>query len=271
MRSTLMKRAVILVLCLSLFAFAGRRSRKKAEPVMASPQDTFSYAIGLDIARNLEQIESELNLDFLILGIKDGSDDSIAAKISEEDAKAIIELVFKKLQEQAVAKQDSIATATLAKGIAFLEENAKKEGVTVTESGLQYEVIAEGEGAMPSLMSQVKVHYVGTTLDGKVFDSSRERNSPATFDINRVIKGWTEAVQLMSEGSIFKVYIPSNLAYGERGAGQDIGPNEVLVFEIELLEVLSNPANLGDVEEPAEVSEEPTEESKETKEVTEEK
>lgn len=120
-------------------------------------------------------------------------------------------------------------------GEAFLTENAKKDGIKTTSSGLQYEVLTKGEGKSPSASDTVTVHYKGTTLDGKEFDSSYSRNAPATFPLNRVIKGWTEGLQLMNVGAKYRFFIPSTLAYGERGAGADIGPNAALIFEVELL------------------------------------
>ncbi|MGR9044237.1 MAG: FKBP-type peptidyl-prolyl cis-trans isomerase [Gammaproteobacteria bacterium] len=136
----------------------------------------------------------------------------------------------------------SMANATTpeenkAAGIAFLAENAKKTGVVTTASGLQYEVLTEGSGASPSATDSVTVHYRGTTIDGTEFDSSYSRGAPATFPLNRVIAGWTEGVQLMKEGAKYRFYIPSDLAYGPRGAGQAIGPNSTLIFDIELIKV----------------------------------
>jgi FKBP-type peptidyl-prolyl cis-trans isomerase FkpA len=125
----------------------------------------------------------------------------------------------------------------LAKGEKFLEDNAKKDGVTVTASGLQYKVITEGTGKSPSATDTVLVHYEGTLIDGKVFDSSYKRGEPIEFPLNRVIAGWTEGVQLMKEGSKHRLYLPSKLAYGKQGAGRDIGPNEALIFDVELLKV----------------------------------
>lgn len=120
-------------------------------------------------------------------------------------------------------------------GEAFLAENTKKENIVTTASGLQYEILAEGEGPSPSATTSVTVHYKGTTLDGKEFDSSYSRNEPATFPLNRVIAGWTEGLQLMNAGAKYRFFIPSELAYGQRGAGADIGPNAALIFEVELL------------------------------------
>ncbi len=136
----------------------------------------------------------------------------------------------------------SIANATSpaenkAAGQAFLAENGKKDSVVTTGSGLQYEIIEQGDGASPSASDNVTVHYKGTTIDGKVFDSSYDRGAPATFPLNRVIAGWTEGLQLMKEGAKYRFFIPSDLAYGERGAGRMIGPNSALIFEVELIKV----------------------------------
>ncbi|WP_051906784.1 FKBP-type peptidyl-prolyl cis-trans isomerase [Methylomarinum vadi] len=136
----------------------------------------------------------------------------------------------------------SIANATSpaenkAAGEAFLAENGKKDNIVTTDSGLQYEVIEQGNGASPSATDNVTVHYKGTTIDGKVFDSSYDRGAPATFPLNRVIAGWTEGLQLMKEGAKYRFFIPAQLAYGERGAGRVIGPNSALIFDVELIKV----------------------------------
>lgn len=130
-----------------------------------------------------------------------------------------------------------MSAIALAKGEKFLEDNAKKEGVVTTPSGLQYKVLVEGTGKSPKATDTVLVHYAGTLIDGREFDSSYRRNAPIEFPLNRVIAGWTEGVQLMKEGAKFRFFIPSKLAYGARGAGRDIGPNEALIFEVELLQV----------------------------------
>ncbi|MDT4331953.1 FKBP-type peptidyl-prolyl cis-trans isomerase [Methylomonas sp. MED-D] len=134
----------------------------------------------------------------------------------------------------------SMANATtpaenLAAGEAFLAENAKKPGIVTTASGLQYQVVTEGSGAQPGPTDNVTVHYQGTTIDGKEFDSSYKRGAPASFPLNRVIPGWTEGLQLMKEGAKYRLFIPAKLAYGERGAGRDIGPNSALIFDVELI------------------------------------
>jgi FKBP-type peptidyl-prolyl cis-trans isomerase FkpA len=131
----------------------------------------------------------------------------------------------------------AMSDIALAKGEKFLEDNSKKEGVVTTASGLQYKVLTEGTGKSPKATDTVLVHYEGTLIDGKVFDSSYRRGEPIEFPLNRVIAGWTEGVQLMKEGAKFRFYIPSRLAYGPRGAGRDIGPNEALIFDVELLKV----------------------------------
>ncbi|MEC8273499.1 MAG: FKBP-type peptidyl-prolyl cis-trans isomerase, partial [Bacteroidota bacterium] len=150
--------------------------------------------------------------------------------INEEDANMLLQEYYIELSQK--KSQEAISI-----GQAFLDENAKNEGVITTASGLQYEVINKGTGATPVESDQVTVHYHGTLVDGTVFDSSVERGQPATFPVNGVIPGWVEALQLMNVGSKYKLYIPSDLAYGERGAGGSIGPNETLIFEVELLSI----------------------------------
>jgi FKBP-type peptidyl-prolyl cis-trans isomerase len=136
------------------------------------------------------------------------------------------------------------------KGKAFLEENKTKEGIVTTESGLQYKILEKGTGGSPRPTDTVKCHYKGTTIEGKEFDSSYGREEPATFALNRVIKGWTEGLQLMKEGGKWQFFVPSELAYGERGAGQNIGPNEVLVFDVELIEIVKPETKKPETKEP---------------------
>nr|WP_194074855.1 FKBP-type peptidyl-prolyl cis-trans isomerase [Mariniphaga sediminis] len=198
--------------------------------------DSAGYAIGILVGNNnKQQIENapgggDINVEAMVAAF------SIAAleqegEMTVEEADQVIRSYF----EQAGEKESQ---KNLEEGNAFLEENKSREGVNTTASGLQYEVINEGTGAKPTAEDRVRVHYHGTLIDGTVFDSSVDRGEPAVFGVGQVIPGWTEALQLMSVGSKWKVYIPSDLGYGERGAGGDIGPNSTLVFEVELLEIV---------------------------------
>jgi FKBP-type peptidyl-prolyl cis-trans isomerase FklB len=158
--------------------------------------------------------------------------------MSYDEAKAVIQKFFTELEAEQQAQAAVAAEANAAAGKQFLEENAKRAEVNVTATGLQYEVLEEGNGAQPASSDHVKVHYTGRLIDGTVFDSSEERGEPATFGVTQVIPGWVEALQLMKAGSKWRLYIPSNLAYGPNGAGGIIGPNQTLIFDVTLLEVL---------------------------------
>ncbi|TKG96156.1 FKBP-type peptidyl-prolyl cis-trans isomerase [Puteibacter caeruleilacunae] len=206
--------------------------------------DSVSYALGVDIAVNIDRSlqmfeteETKIDKDVLI--------HAFAKKLKEEDTKitaeettAIIRSFMEEQRSVQEKERQEKAVKSLEEGKKFLEENAKKDGIQTTASGLQYQVLKAGEGVKPAATDRVKVHYTGKTIDGKVFDSSVERGEPATFGVNQVIKGWTEALQLMPVGSKYKLFIPSEIAYGERGAGADIAPNSVLIFEVELLEIV---------------------------------
>ncbi len=195
-----------------------------------------SYSIGTQMGAQIAQVKDLINQDALLSGFKD----SLAGKdpqLTPEEMKAAMQAFQQSLAEAQKAKQEKLAISGKAEGEKFLAENKNKEGVKTTESGLQYKVITAGTGDTPKASDTVVTHYTGTTIDGKVFDSSYKRNAPATFPVNGVIKGWTEALQLMKVGAKWKLYIPSELAYGTRGAGANIGPNQVLVFDIELLEI----------------------------------
>ena len=198
--------------------------------------DSVSYAIGVLVGSNNKQQlgnapgGDELDVTIMTSGF---SAASLAEelKIPEEEANTLVQNFFQNAGQR-------VGQENLETGNAFLEENKAREGVTTTESGLQYEIITEGTGEKPADTDQVRVHYHGTLIDGTVFDSSVDRGEPATFGVNQVIPGWTEALQLMPVGSKWKVFIPSDLGYGERGAGGDIGPNSTLIFEVELLEII---------------------------------
>lgn len=199
---------------------------------IASDTDSVAYALGNSIGTNLKTQFADVNPDILAAAIIEayaGEENKLFANPQEADA------YIRSYMEKA---QTAAAEENVSKGKEFLAENEKKDGIMVTESGLQYEVISETDGEKPTAESTVKVHYHGTTIDGEVFDSSVDRGEPAQFPLNGVIKGWTEGLQLMPVGSKYKFYIPSELAYGERGAGGAIGPNSTLIFEVELLEII---------------------------------
>lgn len=193
--------------------------------------DKFSYAIGLGIGQNLSSMGAQgIAVDDFAQAIKDVLEGNPTA-ISHQEAREIVNKYFEELEAK-------MSAASIEQGKAFLEENKKRAGVVTLPSGLQYEVINEGTGKKPKATDQVRCHYEGTLIDGTLFDSSIQRGEPAVFGVNQVIPGWVEALQLMSEGAKWKLYIPSDLAYGARGAGEMIPPHSTLVFEVELLEVL---------------------------------
>ena len=190
----------------------------------------FSYALGLNLANNFTQQNfiSEIDIDSLSSGLKDAVSGS--GKFSLEHGNQIINDFLGALSKE-------VNKEFIAAGEKFLADNSKKEGITTLDSGLQYEIITEGNGNKPGPNDQVTTHYHGSLIDGTVFDSSVDRGQPATFGVGQVIKGWTEALQLMPEGSKWRLFIPSNLAYGEQGAGETIKPYSTLVFEVELLSI----------------------------------
>ncbi|MFW1762602.1 FKBP-type peptidyl-prolyl cis-trans isomerase [Acinetobacter calcoaceticus] len=200
-------------------------------------KEKFSYSYGYLMGRNNTDALTDLNLDIFYQGLQEGAQSKTARLTDEEMAKAIND--YKKTLEakQLVEFQKTGQLNTQA-GTAFLADNAKKSGVITTKSGLQYQVLKEGTGQKPKATSRVKVNYEGRLLDGTVFDSSIARNHPVEFQLSQVIAGWTEGLQTMKEGGKTRFFIPANLAYGEVGAGDTIGPNSTLIFDIELLQVL---------------------------------
>ena len=223
-----MKRTAAATLVAGTIALAAAASAVAQDVAVESEEDRVSYGVGMMMGEQLKQF-GEIDYDLLIAGLR-AQKEGEETRITVEEAQAAI-----------MAQQQEAAEAASAEASAaseqFLEENAAKEGVTVTDSGLQYEVLEEGDGPKPSVDDTVSVHYVGTLLDGTEFDSSIARGEPAEFPLKGVIPGWTEGVQLMNVGSKYRFVIPSDLAYGDRGAGQAIGPGETLVFEVELLEI----------------------------------
>ena len=193
--------------------------------------DKFRYAIGLGIGQNLLSMGAQgINVEDFAQAIADVLNRKETA-ISHNEARDIVNQYFAELEAKMNAEN-------IEKGKAFLAENAKREGVVTLPSGLQYEVITEGTGIKPSANDQVKCHYEGTLIDGTLFDSSVKRGQPAVFGVSQVIKGWVEALQLMPEGSKWKLYIPSELGYGSQQAGEMIPPYSTLIFEVELIKVI---------------------------------
>lgn len=199
--------------------------------------DKLSYALGIGIGSQLAGMGAkELNIDDFAQAIKDVISGS-ELKVDNAEAQTLVQNFFQEQEAKQQAAAAEAGKAAKAAGEAFLAENGKKDGVVTLPSGLQYQVLKEGDGKKPSATDQVVCHYEGTLIDGTVFDSSYQRNQPATFGLNQVIPGWTEGVQLMQEGAKYRFFIPYNLAYGERGAGAQIPPFATLVFDVELIEV----------------------------------
>lgn len=224
-------------LALALMAGCAKQGQEPAAPAtLDTDAQKFGYAIGVDLGKSLQPVKDDVD----IAALKAGLDDAFAGttpKLDDAAREEIKNTVAKKMQERQKAERAAQADKAKKEGETFLAENAKKEGVKTTASGLQYEVLTEGKGDKPTAEDRVTVHYKGTLINGEEFDSSYSRGQPVTFPLANVIPGWTEGVQLMTPGSKYKFYIPSNLAYGERGAGVKIGPNEALIFEVELISV----------------------------------
>jgi len=236
------------VMAISVFA-----AEKASQPTVSAPTieaqatptevsalktelDKVSYIIGTQIAQSIKKQGVEVNLEPLMLGLQDVLEGK-TLKLTQEETRTVYTAFQQRMRAKQTAERAKLATENLAKGKAFLEANKAKEGVKVLPSGLQYKVIKEGTGDTPTADDKVKTHYRGRLLDGTEFDSSYKRNQPAEFGVKGVIKGWTEALQLMKTGGKWELYIPADLAYGERGR-PSIPPNSVLIFEIELLEIV---------------------------------
>ncbi|MDA1044377.1 MAG: FKBP-type peptidyl-prolyl cis-trans isomerase [Verrucomicrobia bacterium] len=194
------------------------------------------YSLGAGFGTQMREQDVDIDVETFVEGFRDALSGKDLA-LTDAELKNYTQNFQKRMTETMKAKADQTGTKNTAAGKAFLAENAAKEGVVVTASGLQYSVIKEGEGPKPGPTDKVTVHYTGTLLDGTVFDSSVERGQPATFPLNRVIPGWTEGLQLMNVGSKYTLYVPSDLAYGERAGSPKIGPHSTLIFEVELLSI----------------------------------
>ena len=240
---------LLLLLPAALFVVTAPVPAQETKPAPAAPAaaaptpvdpavllDKVSYFYGTDVARSFHENAVEIKLESFIEGLKDVLEKKQAKYTPQE-----LDAAMNQFAQQMVAKQQKDMAEAGGKnkeeGEKFLATNGKREGVTTTKSGLQYEVIKKGDGKIPAATDTVTVHYHGTLVNGKVFDSSVERGEPASFPVNGVIPGWVEGLQLMPVGSKWKLAIPAALAYGERGAGKDIGPNSALIFEVELLSI----------------------------------
>jgi FKBP-type peptidyl-prolyl cis-trans isomerase FklB len=207
-------------------------------PAFATQKDKVSYAIGMNVGTNLHRQAVEVDPNILLHGLEDAMAGG-KTLLSEDEARATLTELQNDIRKKQQEKMQQAGEANKKEGDAFLATNKAKEGVVALPSGLQYKVLSAGTGPKPTASDSVVCNYRGTLIDGKEFDSSYKRGQPATFPVGGVIKGWTEALQLMPVGSKWQLFVPSELAYGERGTGGDIGPNAVLIFEVELLSIQS--------------------------------
>jgi FKBP-type peptidyl-prolyl cis-trans isomerase FklB len=211
-------------------------AKTSTTPSLALQKDKFSYALGMNLGTNLKKQGMTVNVDLIARGIKDTTAGS-KTLLTEDEARAVMMAVQAEFQQQQRERMKQLGEANKAEGATFLAANKAKDGVVTLPSGLQYKILTAGTGPKPAATDTVTVNYRGTLINGTEFDSSYKRGQPATFAVTGVIKGWTEALQLMPTGSKWQVFIPSDLAYGERGAGADITPNATLIFEVELISI----------------------------------
>ena len=238
MKNRLMLLLVSVALLSATFSCSDNGSYVKKKVELKTLYDSAAYAIGTNLGVQFKNDSLMMDIDIVAAGIYDGLNlDS--GMISQAQMQEIFTRLTQEVQIKQQQRMNAQSDINIEKGKKFLEENKNKAGVKVTESGLQYEVLTEGNGPKPNDSSTVRVHYKGTLLDGKVFDSSYDRNQPAEFPLNGVIKGWSEGLQLMSVGSKYRLYIPQDLAYGPQGAGDAIPPGSTIIFEVELLEILN--------------------------------
>lgn len=216
---------------------ACNQSPKNGDIVPEDQLDKVGYSFGYDIGQRLKASSmSDIDPRSLAQGIQDAFNDS--AKFSNQEIVETLQNYQQQAQQRQQLENDKVGAENAVAGEKFLTDNAQREGVITTESGLQYEVLIEGSGAQPKASDRVSVHYKGYSIDGTVFDSSYDRGQPAEFPLDGVIRGWQEGVGLMKEGAKYKLFVPGDLGYGAQGAGSNIGPNETLIFEVELLKVL---------------------------------
>jgi FKBP-type peptidyl-prolyl cis-trans isomerase FklB len=245
---------VLGLVLLASYAYAGENIELKDQ------KDKVSYSIGMNIGNNLKKQSIEVSPDILLQGIKDALSGG-KTLMTEKEVNETMMNFQKEVMAKQQARMKELAEKNKKEGEAFLAENKKKEGVITLPSGLQYKVIKEGDGKIPTINDTVTVNYRGTLIDGKEFDSSYTRGQPVTFPVKGVIPGFSEALQLMKVGSKWQLFIPSNLAYGERGAGEEIGPGATLIFELELVSIKEGASKEEPMEEET-IKEEPAKEEK---------
>jgi FKBP-type peptidyl-prolyl cis-trans isomerase FklB len=229
-----MKRRLAMAMCAAI-ALSGAAFAADA-PALKGDKEKLSYSIGMDIGGNLKKQSVEVDPDLLAKGVKDSYGGG-KTLLTEDEARLAITTFQKTLMAKKAETMRILAEKNKADGEKFLAENARKEGVKTLPSGLQYKELAPGTGKSPKTTDTVMTNYKGTLIDGTEFDSSYKRGEPATFPVSGVIPGWTEALQLMKEGAKWQLFVPANLAYGEQGAGREIGPNATLIFEVELISI----------------------------------
>lgn len=234
-----MRKVVIVLIGLVIllpFLSLATDEEKDTDVELKSFEQKLSYMLGQQIGNNIKESPTEIDIDIFVSGIRDSLKGN-KSLLSDEETNQVRQEFSRQVQETRNQKMAALSGKNLKDGEAFLAENKKKEGIVTTDSGLQYKVLKQGDGPKPQSTDKVTVHYRGTLLDGTEFDSSYKRGQPASFQVGGVIRGWTEALQLMNVGSKYQLFIPAGLAYGQRGAGQKIGPNSMLIFDVELLNI----------------------------------
>lgn len=211
-------------------------------PSLSSDKDKLSYSIGIDLGKNFKRQDIDVNPEVMVKGLQDGISGN-KSLLTDEQMQDVLNKFQKELMAKKTADYKKQAEENKKKGEAFLKENKSKEGVVALPSGLQYKIVKSGSGAKPTKEDTVTVEYTGRLINGEVFDSTEKTGKPATFKLSQVIPGWTEALQLMSEGAVWEIYVPSDLAYGPRSVGGPIGPNETLIFKINLVDVKKSDAS----------------------------
>ncbi len=231
-----MRRTHQLLVAALVVTLSGCQSTDSAEVVLESDQQKASYGIGLGMGQQLQPVATHVDMAALRAGIDDAMAEA-DQRLSDEEIQTAMEAVQQTVQAEMVAEAEAEGQKNTDDGAAFLAENGARDGVVTTDSGLQYEVLREGDGVSPGADDQVTIHYRGTLIDGTEFDSSYERGEPTTFSVGGVIAGFSEGLQQMSVGSHYRFFIPGDLGYGVRGNPPSIGPNATLIFEVELLEI----------------------------------